>query len=323
MTLTLVRKLLRDARLSLLVVCVLLVGFSAMWVKIAQRVSAEIAPFFNGLAAAQKFNPQLFDEVLFRGPGKVSQAVMGGAGIRFERPTDFLAVMLLHPVVLVLGCVWAVNRSAGAVAGELDRGTMELLLSQPVPRWKLVLAHFLVDLICLPLLGVSLVAGTRLGLWLVGPFTIDYSVLDKIPSPIPLPRGPAVLEVNADGQPAAALVYVALLFAVSGLTAAVSAATRSRATAVGGGMLLVVGMFVVNLVGQLWEPAAVLRPLSLFFYYHPQEVWLKGNPWVDMREALPGVPLAAFGPGVLLAVGLAGYAVAYRVFVRRDLPAPL
>ena len=31
------------------------------------------------------------EEVLFRGPGKVSQAVLGGADLQFEKPNDFLA----------------------------------------------------------------------------------------------------------------------------------------------------------------------------------------------------------------------------------------
>ncbi len=42
-------------------------------------------------------DPKVFDEVLFKGPGKVSQAVMGGADVRFDRASDFLAVELLHP----------------------------------------------------------------------------------------------------------------------------------------------------------------------------------------------------------------------------------
>jgi ABC-2 type transport system permease protein len=325
MTLTLVRKLLRDVRWPLLAVCLLLLAFSALWVKITQRVTAEIAPFFNGVAQISKIDKKLFDEVIFKGPGKVSQAVMGGSGVQFERPTDFLAVELLHPVVIALACIWAVGRAGGAVAGELDRGTMELLLSQPVPRNRLILAHLIVDAVVLPALCLSIVAGTRLGLAAVGPFAVDYSVLDKIKSPIPIPRGPDVLEVDASPQPAAVANYAALMFAISGLTMAISAANRSRWRAIGVAMLVVVGMFVANVVGQLWDAAGVVRPFTLFFYYQPQEIWL-GDRWdVDLGEAWAGgrslfrLPVV----GVLLAVGAAGYLVALRIFTRRDLPAPL
>lgn len=317
MTFFLVRKLLRDVRLPLFVVAGGLLLFSAFWVKIAQRVTAEIAPFFAGLAQAQKLNPKLFEEVLLRGPGKVSQAVMGGAGVRFDRPTDFLAVELMHPLVLILAATWAVGRAAGAVAGELDRGTMELLLSQPIPRGRLILAHFLTDLIVIPILACSIMAGTHLGLAAVGPFKIDYTVLDKIPTPFPLPRGPAELPVDATGQPAAAAQYAALVFAFSGITILISACNRSRWRAVGLAVLAVVAMFAANVVGQLWEPAAFLRPLTLFYYYQPQQVWLNG----DWAVELAGVRI--YGAAVLVGVGLLGYLLAWRVFDRRDLPAPL
>ena len=119
MTLILVRKLLRDSRPALVAVCLILFLFSALWVKITQRVTAEITPFFNTVASVAKLPPKLFEDVLFKGPGKVSQAVLGGADLRFERPQDFLAVGMLHPVVLILACVWAVGRAGGAVAGTI------------------------------------------------------------------------------------------------------------------------------------------------------------------------------------------------------------
>ena len=55
MTATLVLKLLRDLRLPLLVVAVLLAGFQCLWAKVTQRVIGQLAPFFNALAG---FRPQ-------------------------------------------------------------------------------------------------------------------------------------------------------------------------------------------------------------------------------------------------------------------------
>ena len=43
------------------------------------------------------------DTLVFRGPGKISQAVLGGSDVNFERPDDFLSVELLHPVVAMTG----------------------------------------------------------------------------------------------------------------------------------------------------------------------------------------------------------------------------
>jgi ABC-2 type transport system permease protein len=327
MTSILVRKLLKDIRGALIAVAVILFIFSAFWVKICQRITTEIAPFFNALGQVQGVDKKVFDELIFKGPGKISQAVMGGAEIQFDKPNDFLAVELLHPVIIILGCLWAVGRAGGAIAGELERGTMELLLSQPVPRNRLILAHFLVDCLVIPFLCLSIIAGTQFGLWVVGPFNIDYSGMAKLPPAFQafLKTGPAALEVSATRQSWAILNLVALLFATSGLTIMVSAWGRSRLQALGLSTLMGVVMFMANVIGQLWDGAAFVRPFTVFFYYQPQKIWLKDAWSVDFGEAFSGGdPLFAVPVlPVLFAIGFTGYAVAWRIFERRDLPAPL
>ncbi|HJZ57255.1 MAG TPA: ABC transporter permease subunit, partial [Gemmataceae bacterium] len=293
MTLILVRKLFRDVRVPLLVVSLLLFLFAALWVKITQRVTAEITPFFNIVAERAKLQPKLFEEVIFRGPGKVSQAVLGGADLQFERPNDFLAVGMLHPIVLILSCVWVIGRAAGAVAGEVDRGTMELLMSQPVPRNRLILAHFLVDCLAIPVLCLSFFAGTEFGLWAVGPFTADYTAVKKInqeiPFPIPVPEHPEEMSVSGRPEFPALANLAALMFALSGLTMALSAAGRNRWRVIGLGVLVTVLMFVANVLGQLWETVGFLRPFTVFFYYQPQKVMLRSEWTASLAEAWPGV----------------------------------
>ena len=324
MTFLLVRKLLRDVRPALVVVCLLLFLFAGLWVKITQRVTAEITPFFNIVAGRAKLNPKLFEEVLFRGPGKVSQAVLGGADLRFERPMDFLSVGMLHPVVLILASVWAVGRAGGAVAGELDRGTMELLMSQPIPRNRLILAHFLVDCLVIPTLCLSFIGGTQFGLWAAGPFVVDYTAVQKLLPMMEVPETPEVLEVSGRPQLPAVANLAALLFAMSGITLALSAAGRSRWKVIGVGVLVTVLMFIANVLGQLWEEAGFLRPFSVFYYYQPQKIMLRNEWTVDTGTVWgPGWAYSVPVVGALVAVGVVGYLVALRVFTRRDLPAPL
>src|SRR5207248_1546176 len=172
----------------------------------------------------------LFEKVIFRGPGKVSQAVLGGSDLRFDQANDFLAVGMLHPIVLILTAVWGIGRASGSVSGELDRGTMELLMSQPVPRDRLILAHFLVDCLAIPTLCLAFFAGTQFGLYLIGPFEEEYTALrefnesdtaKKTGVKLPVPKEPRPIPVSAREELPALLNLAALVFALSGMTTAV------------------------------------------------------------------------------------------------------
>src|SRR5215831_3539795 len=165
----LIAKLLRDVRWPLLGVLLLLGGFECLWVKITQRIAGQLLPLLTGMASAWAISRSQLESTLFEGPGKIMRTLMGGENINLERAMDMLTVGYVHPLVITTLCIWAIGRSSGAVAGEIDRGTMELLLAQPIRRPRLILAHLCVDLLTIPLLCLSLWAGTELGVALVGP----------------------------------------------------------------------------------------------------------------------------------------------------------
>ena len=45
-----------------------------------------------------------------------------------------IAIFFVEPAVLFIVCLWAIARGSDVVSGEVDRGTMEMLLAQPVSR---------------------------------------------------------------------------------------------------------------------------------------------------------------------------------------------
>jgi ABC-2 type transport system permease protein len=322
MTRALVRKLLRDVRLPLVVVALLLAGFQCLWAKITQRITGQLVPFFMGLAAGQRVAPINVEEVLFEGPGRVMKTLMGGENIQLERAMDILSIGYVHPLVQTILCVWAVGRAAGAIAGEIDRGTMELLLAQPLARYRVILAHLCVDLLTIPVLCLSLWGGTWLGTWLVGPIEIDQSNLDRFR--IQAPVDPEALEIDRVAFGRGLWNVGALLFAVSGYTMWLSAGGRFRWRVLGIAVFVTLLQFLVNVVGQLWDAVALLRPFTVFYYYQPQQIIL-GRGWnVDLSVWNRGAPLCPVPVlAVLLSVGAVGYGMALWTFCRRDLPAPL
>jgi len=352
MTLTLIRKLLRDLRVALVVVAILLGAFQCLWYKVTERIIAELSPFFTMLAIRSGFRPQVIQDVLFAGPGKIVRTLVGGDQLNFDNVMDMLSIGYVHPLMQTIFCIWAVGRAAGAIAGETDRGTMELLLAQPVPRWRVILAHLCVDLLTIPILCLSLWAGNCLGYALVGPVQVrppklpvevqqstqvvkfwDFQL--SVPSPIDLSKlarsDPASeerarqrLEVRLLDFGRALPVVGGLIFAVSGYTMWLSAAGRFRWRVLGIAVLITLLQFLVNVIGQMWDVAAPLRPLTIFYYYQPQKVIL-GQGWcVDFAVWNDGQPLVDVPMLlVLYSVGLVGYAMALRTFTRRDIPAPL
>jgi ABC-2 type transport system permease protein len=356
MTRTLVLKLLRDARLALLGVAFLLGGFQVFWYKTTDRVIGELSPFFTLLATRAGLTREDVEERVFdSGVARLAKTIIGGDRLNFDGVMDMLSIGYVHPLMQTVFCVWAVGRAAGAIAGELDRGTMELLLSQPLARFRVVVAHFCVDLVTIPLLCLSLWGGTCLAYWVMGPIKLrDVELPKKQAAPNVLVEGELVnvggvklgtykatiqdptgkaaqqktpeeieaavqkrLEVRLLDFLPALVVVGGLMFAVTGYTMTLSALGRFRWRVLGVAVFLTLLQFMVNVLGQLWDGLEPLRPLTIFYYYQPQQAML-GQGWTVPVWGVR-VPYLA----VLYGVGLAGYAAALWVFSRRDLPAPL
>ena len=347
---TLCRKLLRDLRVNLIAVALLLGLFQVLWAKVTERILGKLAPLFDALANLGGMTHEQLQERVFEGPGKIMRTIIGGDSIQLDSAMDMLSIGYVHPLMQFVFCIWAVGRASGAIAGEIDRGTMELLLAQPLARSRLVLSHLIVDCLTIPVLCLSLWAGNWIGAWAITPIRAEEPDLKvvmpkqnyllefgpfKVRVEDPVSRKPRErserdtekLEARLNVRPAEfgrGLVLVAgLIFAMSGVTMWLSSAGRYRWHVLGLAVSVTIVQFLLNVLGQMWDPAAWLRPLTVFYYYQPQQLILTGDWCVTWREWLGDSGLRLPMPVVLFGVGLLGYAMALRTLVRRDLPAPL
>ena len=340
----LIRKLLRDIWPALTVVCVLLAAFQCLWFKVTQRICGELVPLIAGLSRRGGVDASAVQNVLFGGPGKVLRTLMGGERIQLDSAMDMLSIGYVHPLMQTIFCIWAIGRAAGSVAGELDRGTLELLMAQPLPRYRLILAHLCVDAATIPILCLSLWVGTALGNWLMGPIEVQplpetphkpaylvelgpFKVRLENPGPTMQPQSAETknrLEVRPSAFGRALFVVGGLLFALSGATMGLSAAGRFRWRVLGVAVLIVLVQFLINVIGQMWDVLEPLRPLTIFYYYQPQQVILAQRWTVGLGDWNGGQPpLQVPMLVVLYGVGSLGYGMALWTFCRRDLPGPL
>jgi len=203
-----------------------------------------------------------------------------------------VALAFVDPVVVLGATVWGVTRGSDAVAGPLERGTMEMVLAAPVRRGTVY-----ASLAAATIAGAAALCGVLLaGVWTAVRF------------------GPWSAELNpARFVPAVGNVF-GLMVCMAGLAALCSAAGSHRSRAIG----TLCGFYVVSLlaklVGRLSERLEWVGWLSVFNAYEPQRL-VSGQPdaWA----------LLARYDAVLVGIGLVAYVAGGIIFTRRDLPAPL
>ena len=238
----------------------------------------------------------VFLPVIYKSFGSQMKALID-SGVIPEQFTNFgggdvfslagsIALGYVHPIAIILVSVFAIGFTTSAVAGERQRGTLEVLLARPLSRTTVYVTLLVAAVLFVGLVLIAASVGTVLGSTVAG-------VLDELPAErLPL------LWLNG--------MLLWGTFAAIGLAASVS---FDRLTpALGITLAIVVVMYFLDILGSLWPDAKGLQPYSLFHYLASRDV-LTGT--VDL-----------FGLGLLAVVGAAAIAVALVVFPRRDLAAP-
>lgn len=191
-----------------------------------------------------------------------------------------------HPVIVLTLLSWAISRGSNAIAGEIERGTIDVTLSRPVTRSGYLASQVAFVLLGLMLLASALIAGNVTG-----------HLFFTLKSP------PTLLTL---AKPATMMVTLGL--AVFGCTVPFSAAdsVRWRPMLLSSALLLG-GLVSLSIASQFPDYQWYLERLSVFQAYAPVTVAIKGEP-------------LAYNSAVLLAVFAIGVTAALFLFARRDLP---
>ncbi len=261
--------------------------FAVQWLRVW------IASFFSAQAMEGIFS---FMPVEVEGLLPVSYTQMATTAGR-------IAVGYDDPIVLLLVTVWAVARGSDAVSGELNRGTMEMVLAQPVTRLGVLFSQGVWTLVGGVLLCGAALAGTFVGL--------ETVALDQ----------PVELRVFV---PAALNLFAITVF-LAGLSTMVSSLTNFRARTIG----IVGGFYAVSMVAKIVGRVATdwewLAHLSFFTPFEPQLlVGARNRAWTWWMDSGDSFLLGGLAyDSILIGLGLAFYIVAAVIFCKRDLPAPL
>jgi beta-exotoxin I transport system permease protein len=208
-----------------------------------------------------------------------------GGGDIFSLPGS-LALSFIHPIAIILTAVFSVGFSAGAVAGERQRGTLEVALARPISRRGFYLTLLAAAFGFVAVTVAALLAGGIAGSLFAG--VMGELAVRNLP----------LLWLNG--------VLLFGSFAAIGLAASVSFDRLSPALGVTIGVVVV--MYFCEVLGSLWPDAEMLQPYSLFHYLQPKAILVGAGSPLDQA--------------VLATVIVAATVWALVVFPRRDLAAP-
>ncbi len=196
-----------------------------------------------------------------------------------------------HPIFIILIAIWGVSRGTAAVAAEVERGTMDLLLSRPVSRTAYLASQLVVALSGLVILAAAVALGSS---WAVG-----HNVLRSPPT-----QGALI-------KPAMNLAALGLPIYGYTLLASSVDYVRWRPTWIGSSLTLagfIAFVIVMNPVfaDASWKPW--VEAVTIFRAYRPVEVVTAGETFATNLAILAGVA----APCIVLA---------FITFAWRDLPA--
>jgi ABC-2 type transport system permease protein len=197
-----------------------------------------------------------------------------------------IALGYVHPIAIALLAVFAIAFPLSSVAGERQRGTLEVVLARPISRR----AYYVTLLVAATLFIGLAMAGSLVGTLIAA---AGVGVLDQL---------------QLANIPALWLNGVLLYFAIAAIALAASVTFDRMGPAAAIVLAIVLIAYFLQIIGALWPDADWVQPYSLFHYLDPDATLKNG--------------LQLFDTALLLVVGVIGVVYALIVFPRRDLASP-
>jgi ABC-2 type transport system permease protein len=219
-------------------------------------------------------------------------------------PAGRVALVYAHPLILLSATIWAVTRGSDCVSGEIGRGTMEMLLAQPVRRTTVFATQALVTILGSAVLATAAWCGTATGL-----ATVSFP--EHVSATLFLPP---------------ALNLFGLMVCLGGMSAFASSWDSQRWRTVGLMGACYVLSAVLDVASRVSDSWQWISYASFFSAYKPQTLVAQSDAawslWEYQQGAVAGLGLAGY-QFVLLGLGLLCYVAGAFIFSRREIPAPL
>ena len=265
--LTLLFKTFRKNLISLLIYTIISASFVWMYVAMWPSFSKEREKFLELVDA--------YPEALMKAMN-IDIAGMFGSVEGFIAGEHF---SIIWPIILI---ILTLTYASSAIAGEIDKGTIELLLAQPISRLKIFLAKYFSGLMII----AAFVLITNFSI-------IPFAILHHV-------------DLQIQNYLTISILGFLFAFAIFGICIMLSSFSSSRGLpmAITGGLLII--MYALNVFSAFQESVENLKHASFFHYYDQNAALLNNH--IDLLSII-----------VFLAVGIICTVIGAIVFVKRDI----
>ena len=212
------------------------------------------------------------------------KVLLGGEALQLGNIAGLIAIGYQEPFILFLFMLFAVGVPTALLAGETQKGNMELILSRPVTKTHVYICVALITVIGMAALVLVMFLGTVVA-------TNLYQFDQKVPL-----YSFFILAINGG-----------ILASTVGGIALLSAACFQRTMAVSLTIAYLVINYLIEIMATWWPPMKWLYPATIFYYVGDTKIFTESAwPLVDM--------------GILTILLISSTILGGIIWHRRDLP---
>lgn len=204
-------------------------------------------------------------EELFEDMPPIAEVFVGEI-VDITSPEGYLNSQLYALMTPMLFMIYTIAQGSAAIAGEERAGTMDILLANPVPRWRIVIEKF----------GTMLIGGGVLAISMWLSIVVGAVIVD--------------MEISYFRLIEATIGSLLLAFAFGAFALLLGSATGQRGTSIGIAAGVGVATYLLNGFALLIDWLEPFRFVSPFYYYAENDPLSNG---LDLWHTLVLVALTA------------------------------
>jgi ABC-2 type transport system permease protein len=214
-------------------------------------------------------------------PEGMMEMFTGGEVIDYTSPVGYFNTELFSFMVPLLFLVFGIGFGTGAIAGEEEKGTLDFLLANPVPRWRVVVEKFGVMVVSMILLAFVFWTGLAISIKAID---VEISLLRLAEATV-------------------GVLVLGLVFGTFSMLLGCLKGNRGMSLGISGGLAVLT--YFLNALGSIVDGLKDYRFLSPFYHHIDPNILKNG---IDPAHML-----------VLVGLVVVFFAASIPAFTRRDI----